>query len=925
MLSTDAGGQEDIPATLQESLDSEQSHVDPASLHRAIGQVFQKFLESRAISTPEITQEQYNSLRDQMIQAFTQAQLQHYLVARLPSNHPIRKGIDGNMKRCMKSRLFLLSGIFTDVWGLVIPIDARNAVSGAGKYNYITDGATFEQLLTDPMQPLITIAKEKNVTINAFRQERRLEISGTPHAAKAAKKAIDKFHKDVLQPIVINFSTKRRSIFTDPSMRGAMNAFLKRIEEKYHVHIAMSRFTIKIVHRGMLNAAKQAADEIRSATELRKEIHRIHIWQPRTSNQMALERHPPPPEFQRGISQLPWSRLVATDIESSIPNPSPTRLYSTSEATVIIQKLTALFDSNNALSGSSVRGKIRSEVTASIGQALFQTKPKPLVAESPLKRTLSNIDGQCTELLADDEDSFDSTLPNHVNIDDLEVLEHKTAYNNGESYEENYSNELVTIQGPEELEAELESLDDYGMGDIFAQPSDTPSNPERKWEQQRAVNQLKSTAAPVFTSDLPFRQHQLVNLDPWKELAPSKYPEIVPSPARRIYRLVFACVKFDESTTWPLFEAYASSTFAAHDAEAPKLTVLRVSAIHAEKSLYALFPERQLDLRFTQQIKHDLVYPNKNSLDAHAPTLHAIENCLKGAKLVDGSKWVLESPLNISVNFTMRNFSEMSRPSISGKGEQSEAANEQRKTIPRVEYYLRSIETIEADSHSLQVPTPPHGSEAATLSLDNITLSGSDMMRQELRLSDRPLFAAPSLKKLDLTTLVNGAMALKEHLSRDSMESILPTQIQSYVRSQNKWREDLPASKRPSTLAHGPKQTKRGDNSVHENVSGPTSTKTEQPPPNSRGADPKHSTSKGKSNTSAKSKKASKAKLINHLGTEEPWNSDPSQENAPTASLKQPDSTSISHDSTPHAKSAPTAGGAKAKAKPKVNAKVKAK
>ncbi|KEF58523.1 uncharacterized protein A1O9_06449, partial [Exophiala aquamarina CBS 119918] len=698
-LATEAGGQEDSVATLQESLDSEQSHVDPASLHRAIGQVYDKFLESRDDIAPEITLEEYNSMHHQMLRAFTQAQLQHYLLARLPDNHPFKVKSERSMKRSMKSRSILISKIFTEVWGLVIP---SNAINENKSYNYIPDEATFEYLLTDPRQPLSTIAKEKNVTINAFRRERRFEVSGTPHAAKSAKKAINNFHKnkDNLQSIVVNFMSKKQSIYADPSMRGAVKAFLRRVQEKYHLHIAIGKTTIKIVHHNMPHAAKQAADEIRIAGESKKEIRRVHICQPRKSSQMALERYPTPPEFPLGISQTPWSRLMTTNIETSMSDPSSMRPHSISEAATIVQKLSAFFEPSKFLSAPTTRSNVRSEVTAIIGQALFQSKPIPLAAERAVKRPLANTDSQSTEL---------------------------SVY-----------------------------------------PSNTSPSVEGKGEHKRVADQLKSMAGPTFAGDLPFTLQQLINLDSWKELPLHTQRDIVTDRGQSIHRLVFACANIEESNNWPSFEVYASSALAAHTAERAELTVLRISAIHAQRSFYALFPEGQNDVKFTQQIKHDLVYPNKNKLVAHASTLEAFSEYFKSAQLVDGTRWIFESPLNLPVAFTMRSFAERRRLAPWGRAEISEAGNTTYdKALSKVGYYLHSMETVEADSHSVPVPITPGGSETATLSLDNITFSGSNVTRQELRLSDRPLFSTPSLKKLDLTTLVNGAMALAEHLGKD--------------------------------------------------------------------------------------------------------------------------------------------------------------
>lgn len=936
-LSTETEKPEDSRTTLQDSLDSEKAPLDPASLHRAIEQVYNKFLEGRESSGPEITLTEFESIKNQIFKAFTLAQVQHYLIAHSPTNDSPKE--TRGLKRVLRNRSRLIGQIITHVWGMHVPIDAikqrnRELSKESTFFYYVQNEGVFEHLLTDHRQPLNTIAKEKNVTIEVFRQKRRLRVSGSAHDAQLGVQAISKFVRNNLETIIVHFEPEQ-SVYADPSMRDAVTAFLKRVQEKYHLHIALRDSGIIIVHRNMPYAAKQAVREIRIAGESRKEKYQIHICQPHNSDQMGLARFPTPPEFASGIPHMPWNRLLATDIERSLPKSSSPEPQTPSEAATVTQNVTRFFDCGKGFSAPAIRGNLRSEVTAKIGQALFQIKFVSLAAAKKLRRPLGNANSQTIENYVDlDDSSFDSSGLENVEVSDFEALDNDTPYDLADLDQESHLSPFVETQTAQENHGELQILEDRGIGNILSLSPHTSSNLEGKVEEQKAqsANPLNPLAGPAFTCDIPFALQQLANLSPWKEPASQAQPDIINAAAQTIYRLEFTCTHIHESNTPLSFEVYASSTARGHKTDRHLLKVLRLSAIHAERSFYALCLRRQVDVKFTQQFKHDLVSPNKNRRGAHKKTWDAFKGYFASAELVDHTDWTFRPSLEVPIDFKMRDIAKKAHVAASERRENTEpeldpfvtkaVVAKDDKAYTKVEYYLRSVEVVEVDSHGIPVPTSPNGSDTAILSLDNITFSGSDVARQELRLSDRSLFSSPNLKQTDLATLVNGAMGLAEHLGSHPEKPILDTQIRSYTMSQHNWSNNPPTFKGPSPLGSKSEEGNRRNASIHDKASVLASQNTDQLDLKTRGASTTTSESTLKRKAVASPTRNKAKALVRPVG-EKPSKSGTSKDGAPTGLDKSTNTTSTSRHPASQPKSGPHSEPKSGKAKPKVKAKVK--
>lgn len=827
----DTADQDDSGTTLQESLDSENAPLDLASLHRAIGQVYHKFVAKRDNLAAELTLEEYDLMKKQILESFTLEQIRHYLNAHSPRDTSLQENSTASLP-VSNTRSALVRRILTEVWKLVPPIDAikqraRDSAKTKAYFYRARDEAELEHLLTDRRQPLDTIAKEKHVTIEVFRQQRRVKVSGTRQDAQEGVQAISKFVKRKLESVLVQFAPDQ-SIYADPSMRNAVKTFLKRIQEKYQLHIVLRKSDVKIVHHSMPRAAKEAAREIRIAGERSPGLYEMHVCEPHPAEQTSLERFPTPSEFGWEASHRPWHRLLATNTVRSTLSPAVLKSHHKHNAATILQKLKLFFDSGNALSAPTKRDDYRFQITATIGQALFQSKQVLPVMETSSSIPLGDFKGQSAVDLFEFEDPpMDSSVAEELEVTDFEALDGYTL------------SKLSNSDQPSPLsQEELRSFDDdYVVGNGRGLPPYDSGDLKGKQESRKAdlATTTNALADPAFSSAVPYTLQQLATLSPWKEPAANAQADVITAPSQTVYRLEFvSSVVSRRYKTPPSFELYVSSTARDHKSQRPLLKVLRLSAIHEERAFYALCPRRQVDIKFTQQLKHDLVTPHHETPDDHKKLRSAFIGYFASAQLVDQHEWVFRPSLDLPIDSSMRSVARRIRlaspdqedgtaPETS-TSEPKVEATEDEKTDQKLEYYLRSAEVVDMHSHSIPIPTAPKGSSTALLSLDNITFSGFNDTRQELRLSDRSLFSSPNLKQQDLTILVNGALGLAENLGNTPIQEHLETQVASFIISQDHW-GDKSGKDRLNRSSKSKKGSKPRQKKIHDEKTTPSSVK----------------------------------------------------------------------------------------------------
>lgn len=911
----DTADQDCSGTTLQESLDSENAPLDLDSLHRAIGQVYHKFVAKRDDLTAELTLEEYDLMKKQIMESFTLEQIRHYLNAHSPRDNSLQENPTATLP-ASNTRSALVRRILTEVWKLVLPIDAirqraRGSATTKAYFYHARDEAELEHLLTDRRQPLNTIAKEKHVTIEVFRQQRRVKVSGTRQDAQEGVQAISRFVKRKLESVVVHFAPEH-SVYADPSMRNAVKMFLKRVQEKYQLHIVLRKSDIKIVHHSMPRAAKEAAREIRIAGERRPGLYEMHVCEPHHAEQTSLERFPTPSEFGWEASHRPWHRLLATDTVRSTLGPAVLKPHHKHNAATILQKLKLFFGSGNALSAPTKRDDYRFQVTATIGQALFQSKQVPPVTETTSSMPPGGFNGQSVVDFWEFEDPpIDFSVAEELEANDFEALDGYTL------------SKITSLDQPSPFsQEELRSLDDYVVGKGHRLPpydsADLKGNAgSRKADLAATPNAL---ADPAFSSAVPYTLQQLATLSPWKEPTANAQPDVVTAPSQTVYRLEFvSTVVYPRYKTPPSFELYVSSTARDHKSQRPLLKVLRLSAIHEERAFYALCPRHQVDIKFTQQLKHDLVTPHHETPDDHKKLRSAFIGYFASAQLVDQHEWVFRPSLDVPINSNMRSVARKIRlaspdqenntaPETS-TSEPKVEATEDGKTDQKLEYYLRSAEVVDLHSHSIPIPTAPKGSSTALLNLDNVTFSGFNDTRQELRLSDRSLFSSPNLKQQDLTILVNGALGLAENLGHTPVKEDLETQIASFIIAQDHW-GDKSGKDRLKRSSKSKKGSKLKQKKVHNEKITPSSVKI-QPVPT------KISKSKSKKSASVEPTRTDDPMPLVRPGRDDSLTPGADEGEGPTASKTSNNKKGTSPLSASGSKSGPKSKRVKSKAAPK--------
>ncbi|KAK5046595.1 hypothetical protein LTR84_007356 [Exophiala bonariae] len=788
---------EDGPATtLQESLDSEQAPLDHTSLHRAIGDVYHKFVGNRDNPEADLTLQEYDSIKKHLTDSFTPTQMLHYLHAHTSSKEPFQKtGKHGY------TRSTLMQSILTTVWNLNLPLDALEARKRANRkqssLSYIVrDEAELDHLLTAHRQPLKEIAKKNHVNIEVFRRQRRLKVTGVNHEAQLGVQAIAKYVKQKLESIVVPFYPEY-SVYADPSERDAVRAFLQRVQEKYQVHIALRKNDVKIVYYNMQSAvrAKQAAREISIVGDSRPESYEIHVLQSHGTDQVALERFPTPPEFARGILNRPWHRLLVTDTPDVPPRCTTVDTDQNSDSTTILQRLKLFLDCGDNLPLPTKRRDLRFHVTAHFGQALFRSRPAPAprVTTNNSSILVEDLASESLGEIADITDQpWDLSIHDGIAVGDFQEPDSKTL------------SEILKFDSGEPIDQDdSQILDDHLSGESHVPPHSSSSIDVGKGAQNmKPTTTSNMLADPTFSCDVPYALQQLARLSPWKSPINGAQPDITAAPTQTIYRLEFICSSNPSNRRkLPVFELYVSSTARSHksERERPSLKVLRVSAIHDQRSFYALCPRRHVDIKFKQQLKHDLTYPNNDMPHLFKKIRAAFDSYLANSKHSEQKEWSFGPYLEIAVDSSMRNVAKRClssvapdqantlerEMSVSGSNLETTENNKGNK----LEYCLRRAEVVEMDSYSMPVPSAYKELKRNTLCLENITFSGAEQTRQELLLSDHSLFSTPNLKNQDLTTLVNGALGLAEYLGNNSSEH-LETKVGSFVSSQSNWSDE---------------------------------------------------------------------------------------------------------------------------------------
>ncbi|KAL2415627.1 hypothetical protein ABEF95_003085 [Exophiala dermatitidis] len=629
-----------------------------------------------------------------------------------------------------------------EVWGYTVPVteSSSSKTKRRSLSLYIPDEARLEHLLKDRSQPLKRIAEELDVQIDLFRRESRIRVAGVPSNAAAALARISRLVKD-LQPIIIPLQGAVGDMSRDPALKQSVKQFLDSVQQKFDVQIALAPDHIKIVHNEQHRLAQQAHREIRLALEEEYHAQEIDVWPPASMESSSLQPFPTPPEYTAGLVQSSWARLT-----DSAPDSMGSYEISNSDAerTVSLDSMIGrISDWLNSLSAGQIsksRHELYYRLTADLGQALFRERSRDRTGRIEKG---SNI---------------------HTRPDSK------------------------TLGGSADRTAP-----EQGQASIV--------------EKQQASSSIKleQMRNPYFTSQIPFLVQQLALMKHWNPVS-SKPAKDVDSDARLTLRLEFAptsSASGSQSHGWPTFEVLVTAGELEHGKKRPPLDIARVSVVHHRKSFTILCPSQHVDVRITQQLKQDLLYPGAGTGKdpKHTPLLRAIKGYFSRTEADDPRDWLFQPFVALPVDDSMKGVSEKI-DSVGSPTKQKQRKQSQQQEVPTsstttdkgskkgsVTYILRTVDVIDVDSRevAVTVETDASGTDGKTkqqqgsanlvpvkFCLDHITLTGTEATRQELRLAERSVLHPLTLTQPDVDVFVKAALQLADRLGKDPTSTTKP-------------------------------------------------------------------------------------------------------------------------------------------------------
>ncbi|KAL2426168.1 hypothetical protein ABEF95_012237 [Exophiala dermatitidis] len=329
-------------------------------------------------------------------------------------------------------------------------------------------------------------------------------------------------------------------------------------------------------------------------------------------------------------------------------------------------------------------------------------------------------------------------------------------------------------------------------------------------EKQQASTSINLDAMrdPFFTSQIPFLVQQFALMKHWNP-ASSKPAKDVDADARLALRLEFAPMSSgsgSQSQGWPTFEVLVTSGELEHGKKRPPLDIARVSVIHQRKSFTILCPSQHVDVRITQQLKQDLLYPGAGAGKdpKYTPLLRAIKGYFSRTDADDPRDWLFQPFVALPVDDSMKGISEKI-DSVGSPTKQKQKKQSQPQEVPSsstttdkgskkgsVTYILRTVDVIDVDSREVAVtvetdatgadgkPKQQQQQQRSTNSvpvkfcLDHVTLTGTEATRQELRLAERSVLHPPTLTQPDVDVFVKTALQVAGRLGEDPTSTTKP-------------------------------------------------------------------------------------------------------------------------------------------------------
>lgn len=702
---------DDDTGTLQAHIDSETQPLISEQLIENIDHIASKIDPN----TTNLSVEEYTELRRTLTAGFTTHQLRHY----------VKHKTSNKISKSQANRISTINLIIKGIWGLLLPTDQPAETSkeidrGLQKSTYrVRNKTKFDFLLTDPASPLRYLARTYNVKIDLYRSDRALIISGLSQDTHACLKFLAKYVDDITVTQLTAIADL--AVLDDPASRDALKIFLQGISQKYNLRITKDKAVIKIVHYKEDAKAAQAIREIRLAGESRKTAHHVHVWSQSPHQRSLLQPHPIPVEANWAIAQAAWGRLSSTipvvqPLDSSTKGKVSEQLHERLE-----QNLDKFFNGNDLFGAVRSRMDVHYEMSAHFGKTLFRTSPSvtgKAGSQVPALHLKVHPEGPSVSTSAPTSDEVMSS---------------------------------AALGGKETAAVESTPLNDK---QVAVDSNESPTQPQNKDSLHSTHDSASSPllSYPTFTGQIGYATQQIVALDHWKGDSSMTSVDSL-SDAQMLFRLVLRPPEHQKGMA-PVLEILATSGPSNRNA----VEIIRITAIHAERSFYLLLPEQHVDVKLVRQMKHDLYFKGAEINEVHQGVVDSLKDNLSNTSDLDSLQSLFAPILEIPMPSMLRTLASKANDAVAeGRpfnfGKRKKYAD---KHNAKTEYVLKSVEVLDVDARGMKITTP--GLEDVPMAMDYMTLSGSNAAHHDLRLSEQSFLSQVPTTQLTLYGFVQAAI-----------------------------------------------------------------------------------------------------------------------------------------------------------------------
>ncbi|KAK4943145.1 hypothetical protein LTR10_017169 [Elasticomyces elasticus] len=732
----EGGDKDNVRAMVQQALDFEKEPLQLEGLKTNIEQVQSVIGKERG----QLEDSEWQALRTHLKKGFSLHQLQRYVGAMAKTS--ATQNQDTHFMKLDKADL--IQHIVQEVWGFTGPATANIDDSKKSVSLRVNVGheAKLGWFLTDSNQHLKKISEECKVGIDVYRKGKRIKINGLAVRANAAVQKVNRLAKD-LKLVEIHLTGAVGNTYRDPALQDRVKAFLKSVEQKYQVYIHLNDIGdhIKLVHDKRPNSGAHAHREVLLVAERISELQKVAVWNPEPQSETTMMPYPNPNDFSWDLYQLPWNRRVTM---KSNPQPTATMVSSSSCATQsMVDDIERWFMRTMSVTAKlSARDGLHHDFSVRFGRALFRDKA------GLHKDTKDDVVAQT-----------DSKGENHMKT--VAPSEHKglAASSRGQTH----ATADVQRSHPEraDIVPSSKSADTRAATMIQSEPSTA------------SISEGAERGSPRFVGDIPYLTQLLAPMQIWvpRRAATSG----IDSNARAILRLELAPTpNSSKAKRYPSFEMFIT----VGEEEKPRLTLASLSAIHKDQSFVALCPGQEVDVKFRGRLLRKLWYQGAEPTRLLAPMLKGVRDYIGKAQAQGVTQWLFSPFVTLSMHRSLAREGQAVQVKVADATAEKVDLPLKHAELEKTEYVLQTVDVMDVDSRVVTVSTHDHDHDDIPLGvhqlcLENVTLTGANTTRQELRLAEGSVLYTPKLAAPKVRLLARTALEMSRWLGHDHTKTSL--------------------------------------------------------------------------------------------------------------------------------------------------------